>query len=173
MIAKLKRTITDFFGLSPFKSERTDGPDRTFDGQSVWGQNARKTDRTGLPPFRGGPAVRPVRRIVWPQKSQPEGWLWLVVLYLMLQINFEPIRQPRFVDPTIGERLQQKLSGSRQGAAALDPIIDRAGRAPRDEGEVFVADVVVVKEGLKVFHDSHSMNALITSAASGGTMALP
>jgi hypothetical protein len=44
-IATLNRTVTDFCGLSPFGSERTDGPDRTFDGQSVWGQNSGK--RTG------------------------------------------------------------------------------------------------------------------------------
>jgi len=48
VIVKLNRTVTDFCGLSPFWSERTDGPDRTFHGRSVWGQNARK--RTGPDP---------------------------------------------------------------------------------------------------------------------------
>ena len=47
-IATLNRTATDFHGLSPFRSERTNGPDRTFSGQSVLGQNSGK--RTGPDP---------------------------------------------------------------------------------------------------------------------------
>ena len=78
----------------------------------------------------------------------------------MLQIDFEPLCQPGFVDPTIGERLQQKLSRSRQWTAPSDPIVDRTLRAARDEGQVLVANVVVVKELLEVFHCSPQWSGL-------------
>ena len=69
MIAKILRTITDFFGLSPFGSERTDGPDRTFTDYGPVGANRslRRSYRTGADrgtgyctPLSGGQSV-PVR----------------------------------------------------------------------------------------------------------------
>lgn len=42
MIVKLKRTKTDFYGLSPFGFERTNGPDRTFDGLVRLGAKGRQ-----------------------------------------------------------------------------------------------------------------------------------
>lgn len=69
MIVKLNRTITDFYGLSPFGSERTNGPDRTFDELVRRGakRSPGRSHRTGADrgtgyctPLTGGQSV-PVR----------------------------------------------------------------------------------------------------------------
>lgn len=65
----LNRTGPDFYELSPFWSERTNGPDRTFDGLVRWGAKGRqgRIYRTGADrgtgyctPLTGGQSV-PVR----------------------------------------------------------------------------------------------------------------
>jgi hypothetical protein len=69
VIAKLKRTKTDFCGLSPFQSERTNGPDRTFADYGPKGAKGRQgrihrpgTDRGYgyCTPFRGTVRSGPV-----------------------------------------------------------------------------------------------------------------
>lgn len=77
MTAKLPRTIADFFGLSPFESERTNGPDRT-QADSVRGGARRslgRTHRTGTDRGHGyaspfGGASVPVR---WVRPRAGEG----------------------------------------------------------------------------------------------------
>ena len=96
--------------------------------------------------------VRSVRRMVRTQKNHPEGWLIVKLMLVWLQMHFQLSGQPNFVDLALVESLKQKAGGAGKGATTGDPVEDGSGGTPRNEGKVFVADVVAVEKRLKVGH---------------------
>ena len=93
----------------------------------------------------------------------------MIALLFMLQVNLQLLSQPRLVDLALGEGLKQQIGGSGQGASAHHPVEHRAGRAARDEGQILVADVVVIHELLEVSHCSPQWSGLSYGSGVGSS----
>ena len=75
--------------------------------------------------------------------------IWLMK---MLQMHFQLSSQPSFVNLSFIKGQKKQAGGTWKISTACNPIEDRTGGAAGDEGQILVADVVAVEEGLQVLH---------------------
>ena len=152
MIATLNRTVPYFFVLSTLWYETYYRTVPYFSVLVRLVAKRPKAYRTVPPSYRRGTVVRSVRRIVRAQKNHPEGWLIVKFMLVWLQMHFQLSSQPSFVDLSFIKGLKKQIGCSGQWANSGQPVENRTGGTPSDEGQIFLANVVAVEHCLKVGH---------------------